>query len=251
MFCESCGEDIEDNAKFCPYCGFSIPIAGIGKSGGIPAIINANEPHMALVFLLDTSGSMNGEPIRQLNEGLNEFKLKVCESKQTRDILDVAIVEFNNKFDVVQEFVPVEYMDSVNLMANGGTMMTPAIEKALDMVTERSRFYRRSGSEPYKPWVLLISDGAPTDDIISVAQKIKRMESDGKVSFRSLGVEGYDSQVLHILSGSKVMKLLGTDFSSFFDWVNKSMRSVSLGAPGEKPKAVNLTGNVVVDTDWD
>ena len=219
----------------------------------VPTIINASESHMALVFLLDTSGSMGGEPIKQLNEGLNRFKVEVCENKQTRDILDVAIIEFNTTYRVVQEFVPVEYMEPVNLEATGVTVMTPPIEKALEMVNERSRFYRRSGSEPYKPWIILISDGAPNDanEISVVAQKIKTMEDDGKVSFRSLGVEGYDSQTLHTLSGPKVIKLLGTDFSSFFDWVNKSMRSVSQSSPGEKPKAEKLSGNVVVDTDWD
>ena len=222
-----------------------------------PVIINANEPHMALVFLLDTSGSMgwpeDNPAINNLNDGLNRFKIEVSENKQTRDILDIAIVEFNTNFQVIQEFVPVEYMDQVNLEATGGTVLSPAIRKALDMVNERSRFYRRSGSEPYKPWVMLISDGAPSDDITAVAQEIKDMEEAGKVSFRSLGVGDYDSKTLHILSGPKVMKLDGTDFSSFFDWVNKSMRSVSQSSPGEKPKAVDLEGNVTVDrnTDWD
>ena len=219
----------------------------------VPAIINPSESHMALVFLLDTSGSMSGEPIRSLNEGLNRFKTEVCENKQTRDILDVAIIEFNSNYKVVQDFVPVEYMETANFGTTGSTMMSPAINKALDMVDERSRFYRRSGSEPYKPWVLMITDGEPDsdDDISAVTQRIKSMESAGKVSFRSLGVEGYNSKVLHTLSGEKVIKLLGTDFTSFFDWVSKSMRSVSQSSPGERPKAEKLTGNVVVDTNWD
>jgi len=142
-------------------------------------------------------------------------------------------------------------MDTVALVARGGTNISPAIRKALDMVNERSRFYRLSGSEPYKPWILLISDGAPQDDITAVTHEIHAMEEAGKVSFRSLGVEGYASNILHTLSGPKVMKLLGTDFTSFFDWVNKSMRSVSQSVPGERPTAEKLTGNVVVDTDWD
>ena len=216
-----------------------------------PKIINPNESHMALAFLLDTSGSMGGDPIRELNAGLNRFKAEVCKDRQTREFLDVAIIEFNSIHRVVQDFVPVEYMDEVNLVATGGTNMAPAIETALDMVNDRSRFYRQSGTVPYKPWVILISDGAPSDDISNAISRIKKMEEDGKVSFRSLGVEGYDSKVLHDLCGPKVMKLTGTDFTSFFDWLNKSMRSVSQSAPTEKPEAVKLSGNVVVDTDWD
>jgi uncharacterized protein YegL len=206
---------------------------------------------MALVFLLDTSGSMSGDPIRHLNEGLNRFKAEVCKDKQTRDILDVAIIEFNTTHRVVQDFVPVEYMEEITLAASGGTNMTPAIEAALDMVNDRSKFYKKSGTVPYKPWVILISDGAPLDDISGAVKRIKDMEENGKVSFRSLGVEGYDPKVLHDLSGQKVMKLTGTDFTSFFDWVAKSMRSVSQSSPHEKPEAVKLSGNVVVDTDWD
>lgn len=216
-----------------------------------PKIINASESHMALVFLLDTSGSMSGNPIRDLNAGLNRFKEEVCKDKQTRDILDIAIVEFNSTHRVVQEFVPVEYMNEVKLDASGGTVMAPAIETALNMVNDRSKFYRTSGTVPYKPWVILVSDGAPGDDISYAIKRIKDMEEYGKVSFRSLGVEGYDSKVLHSLSGPKVMKLTGTDFTSFFDWVTKSMRSVSQSSPHEKPEAVNLSGNVVVDTNWD
>ncbi|GHU16035.1 tellurium resistance protein TerY [Spirochaetia bacterium] len=226
-----------------------------GFTEEVPKIINPNEPHMALVFLLDTSGSMGGPPIDNLNKGLNRFKEEACKSQQTRDILDVAIIEFNSNYRIVQEFVPVEYMDEVNLSVTGSTQMSPAIRKALEMVTERSRFYRRAGTDPYKPWVILVSDGAPdsNDDINAVAQEIKQMEEGGYVSFRSLGVEGYDPATLHKLCGPKVMKLEGYDFTSFFDWVNKSMRSVSVTAPGEKPQAQNVEGNVTVDrsTDWD
>ncbi|MCR5738774.1 MAG: VWA domain-containing protein [Lachnospiraceae bacterium] len=215
----------------------------------IPTIVNASEPHMACLLLLDTSGSMGGEPIRELNEGLNKFKLDVCEDKTTRDVLDIAIVEFNSGLNVVQEFVPIEYMEPVNLEARGGTNMSPAIQKAIDMVNERSRFYRRSGTEPYKPWIIMISDGAPQDDITEIVKVIQDMEENEKLKFFSLGVEGYDSQTLHRLSGPKVMKLKGYDFSSFFDWVNKSMRSVSVSSPGEKPKGVPLPENVDKDTD--
>ena len=142
-------------------------------------------------------------------------------------------------------------LDEVSLTASGGTNMAPAIETALDMVNERSKFYKTTGSVPYKPWVILISDGAPNDDISYAIKRIKDMEEYGKVSFRSLGVEGYDSKVLHSLSGPKVMKLTGTDFTSFFNWVSQSMRSVSQSSPHERPEAVKLSGNVVVDTDWD
>jgi uncharacterized protein YegL len=214
----------------------------------IPKIINTSEHHMALVFVLDTSGSMGGRPIKSLNEGLNRFKIEVCEDKQTRDILDVAIVAFNNKHRVVQEFCPVEYMETVDLKATGMTNMSPAITAALDMVDERSRLYKRTGTAPYKPWVMLISDGGPTDDITAAIAKIKKMEREDKVSFRSLGVGKYDPGTLHDLCGEKVLKLEGTDFTTFFHWVNKSMRSVSQSTPDRRAKPVPLGEHLTIDT---
>ena len=212
-----------------------------------PLIINPNQPHMACLLLLDTSGSMYGEPINQLNAALNRFKIDVCEDKHTRDVLDIAIVEFNTNVNVVQEFRPVEQMIPVNLAASGGTNMADAVALALDMVDERARFYRRAGTEPYKPWIIMISDGEA--DVSAIAPTVRQREADGFVKFFSLGVDNYDSKTLHQLSGEKVMKLQGHDFSKFFDWVNKSMRSVSASSPGERPKGVPLPDNVDKDTD--
>lgn len=214
----------------------------------VPTIVNANEPHMACLLLLDVSGSMFGEPIRELNEGLNKFKADVCQDKTTRDVLDIAIVVFNDTPRIEQEFVPVEYMKPINLTAGGGTNMAPAITKAIEMVNERSRFYRRSGTQPYKPWIIMISDGFG-GNVDEIARTIHDMEQQEKLKFFSLGVEGYDPKVLHQLSGEKVMKLKGYDFSGFFNWVYKSMRSVSMSSPSEKPKGVQLPENVDKDTD--
>jgi uncharacterized protein YegL len=219
--------------------------------GDEPKIINANESHMACLLLLDISGSMAGQPITALNNAINGFKADVLKDPSTSAILDVAIVAFNNKTNIVQEFVPIEMMQSVNLQAAGGTEMTTAIETAINMVTERSRFYLQTGTQPYKPWIVLISDGQPQDSIDSIANTIQMMEEKNKLKFFSLGVEGYDPQTLHKLSGQKVMKLTGYDFSSFFSWVGKSMRAVSQSSPGQAVAMPQLPNNVDKDTsEW-
>jgi len=211
-----------------------------------PMIINPNESHMALAIMADISGSME-DRMGELNEGINRFLSEVCRDEQTRNILDVAIVPFNDTYSDGQEFAPVEYVEPVNLTASGGTVISPAINTVLDMLNERSRFYYRSGAKPYKPWVLFITDGKPNDNIDAITRRIKEMEENGKVSFRSLGVEGYNSDILHKLSGPKVMRLEGTDFTNFFDWVHKSIRTMSEKSPEEKQESVDLTGNVKVD----
>lgn len=223
-----------------------------GFKESVPNIVNANEPHMALVLLLDTSASMgvkfnNGEtPIKQLNLAVNRFKEEVCEDKLTRSILDIAIVEFNTDYHPVQPFVPIEQMKPVNLVATGTTNMAPAVEEALRMIDERVRFYKRT-TEPYKPWIVMISDGY-SSGVEDVAAKVQQLIAADKLQFWSLGVEGYDSKLLHMFS-ERVMKLNGYDFHGFFDWMNKSMRAISVSSPGENPRLDNLPDNVDKDKD--
>lgn len=218
-----------------------------------PKIINASDAHMACLFLLDTSGSMAGEPISELTNALNRFKIEVCEDQTTRDILDVAIVEFNTEVRVVQEFVPVEYMKPVSLEAYGGTNMTAGLRTAIDMVVERGRFYRRSGTQPYCPWIVMITDGYPGDSIDNIAEEVAVLDQQDKLRLWSLAVEGADIKLLNRLGrGKRVLALKGYDFTGFFDWVNKSMRSISVSSPGEKARGQSLPENVdkAVDDDW-
>lgn len=219
-----------------------------------PRIVNANESHMACLLLLDTSGSMQGEPIDALNQAVNDFKTQVLQDERTGAILDIAIVEFNNNTRVVQEFVPIGIMNPVNLQAGGGTNMAPAVEKAITMVDERYNFYLSTGAQPYKPWIVLISDGVPDigNNIDGVAQKVREKEAQGKLKLFSLGVEGYDPVTLHKLSGEKVMRLRGFDFTGFFgDWLVKSMRVISHSVPGQRLFLPPLPQNVDKDvSDW-
>lgn len=215
----------------------------------VPQIVSPSEPHMALLFLLDTSGSMDGKPINELNAALNRFKKSVCQDEKTKRILDVSIIEFNSEWNLVQDFVPVEFMKTVNLKADGSTYMAEALTEAINKVNERSKFYKASGTQPYKPWIVLISDGAPFDDVDALAKQINEMVEKQKLAFWSLAVPGADTNVLHKLSGKRVLNLADYDFKGFFDWVNKSMRAVSTSAPGEKVKGQELPDTITIDID--
>lgn len=217
----------------------------------IPMIIGPNEPHMACVLLVDTSLSMNGEAINSLNKGLNQFKQDVCKDERTRRILDVAIVEFNSHVKTVQNWCPIEYMEPVNLVANGGTDMEGGLRIAIDMVKERSHFYiYETGTVPYKPWIIMITDGYPNNSMEEMTREIAELEENGKLHLWSLAVEGANTAMLNKLCGGKrSLVLKGKDFTEFFNWVNMSMRSVSRSAPGEKIKGVMLPETVDKNVD--
>jgi uncharacterized protein YegL len=197
---------------------------------GPPKIAAPNEPHLACVLLLDTSCSMSGQPIDSLNQALQDFKNKVSLDEMAQKRVDIAIVEFNSDVRVVQNFTPISEMTPVTLQATGSTAMGAGIDTAIDMVKERNRFYNGLGTPVFKPWIFMITDGAPTDSIENAIRRIQEEESKGshgKLKFFALGVAGYDKNTLFRLT-NRVMELRDTDFSGIFNWMSESMVAISV-----------------------
>lgn len=75
--------------------------------GGSASINSFGEQHLACVLLLDTSGSMSGDSIKNLNSAIARFKENVNRDPIARNRVDVAIVSFNTGVEVVSDFMPI------------------------------------------------------------------------------------------------------------------------------------------------
>src|SRR4051812_34676947 len=113
------------------------------------------EPRVPCVLLLDVSGSMSGQPIAELNEGLVTLKDTLSADSLASKRAELAIVTFGGSVEVVREFVTAEHFQPPNLAASGSTPMGEAITTGLSMVTSRKSSYRTNGVSYYRPWVFL------------------------------------------------------------------------------------------------
>lgn len=213
-----------------------------------------NEPHMACVLLLDTSGSMYGEPIRRLNEAVSMFKEQTCMDELAKKRIDVAVIEFNDEARVVQDFVPLTQLQPVNLEAIGCTAMGKGINLAIDKVKERTHLYSTMGTPRLKPWIFMISDGAPTDDISAARERIIEEESkgsNGRLKFWAIGVPGYSKEILTSLT-KRCIALDEANFTGIFNWLSESMVRLSDSEPGgAEPQLPMLPANAqVIPSDW-
>jgi len=212
---------------------------------GPPKIANPGEQHLACVLLLDTSGSMTGDPINSLNQALQDFKDKISMDELAQKRVDIAIVEFNSTARLVQDFTPISQMMPVTLQATGSTAMGEGINMAIDLVKARNRFYAGLGTPCFKPWIFMITDGAPTDDIESARLRIQEEESKGthgKLKFFALGVPGYDKETLFKLT-KRVMELREANFASIFNWMSESMVAISVSRVNDEAPLPPLPEN--------
>ena len=184
------------------------------------------EPRCPCVLLLDTSASMKGKPIQELNEGLKQFKKELLDDELAAKRVEVAIVAFGPT-RVEADFQTPEFFEAPTLNASGDTPMGSAIEQALDMIRERKETYRSNGINYYRPWVFLITDGAPTDPWEAAAKAVKASEQDGSIAFFPVGVEQANMDVLSKLSSRAPLKLDGLRFTDLFAWLSRSLQAVS------------------------
>ena len=204
------------------------------------------EPRCACLLLLDVSGSMTGQPIQQLNDGLAYFKQCIEGDTLASLRTEIGVVSFSNFPVKVHDFSTVDAFTPPALVAGGGTVISTAIDAALDMVEERKATYRANGITYYRPWVWLICDGKPEHDDLNdwerAKDRVKQAESDNQVAFFVVGVEGADMTELDSIGNRQALKLRGLDFNSMFQWLSSSMSSVSQSQPSDAVPLSNPSG---------
>lgn len=201
------------------------------------------EPRCPCLLLLDTSGSMRGASIQELNAGLLAFKDELAQDALAAKRVEVAIVGFG-PVNVICEFTSADSFKPPSLAALADTPMGAAITKGIDMVQERKEIYKANGIAYYRPWIFLITDGRPTDAWKSAAAKVREGENTKAFQFFAVGVDQADFEILAQISVREPLRLKGLKFRELFQWLSNSLQSVSQSRPGE---AVNLSNPATPD----
>ncbi|MGG7519484.1 vWA domain-containing protein [Allorhizobium undicola] len=194
--------------------------------------IDNPEPRCPCLLILDVSGSMRGKPIRELNEGLTQFRDELFADALAAKRVEVGLVTFG-PVTVVNDFTGVQSWIAPELRDQGDTPMGRAIEEGLNMLRERKNSYRQNGISYYRPWVFLITDGGPTDNWQNAAQAVKSGEAEKAFSFFAVGVEGANFEILSQISVRQPLVLKDMRFRDLFSWLSSSLSSVSQSNPGD------------------
>lgn len=189
------------------------------------------EDRCAVVLLLDTSASMTGDPIKELNAGIIKFKDELAADPLASKRVEIAIVTFG-PVHVLQDFVTFEYFNPPVLEPQADTPMGSAIETALELLAKRKQTYKDHGIAYYRPWVFLITDGGPTDSWAEAARKVKAGESQNSFSFFCVGVKDARMDILEQIANRQPLKLKELRFHDLFVWLSSSLKSVSASMPG-------------------
>ncbi len=189
------------------------------------------------VLVLDGSGSMGGEPIEQLNEGLQLLESALKEDPTTALRVQLLVIRAGglDQVEILTDWTDAIDFQAPTVQANGTTPLGAAMNLALEKVEQQKAAYDANGISSTRPWVILISDGSPTDpgwDL--VAERCRLAENNRKLVVFPIGTEGAILENLGAFSNMGPKKLKGLQFKELFVWLSRSMATVSVSSPGER-----------------
>lgn len=200
------------------------------------------------VLLIDTSGSMAGGPIDEVNAGLKllESELKADEVARVR--VRLMLIEFGGDVRVRQNWIDADKFEAPTLTAGGGTPLGEAADRALSELKRVKNELNEAGIPYTRPWVFIMSDGAPTDRWMEAADRMRDAIADKHLVLFPFAVSGAspDNLAKFQAPGSFVGHRIPTDqFRELFQWLSRSMATTSKAAPGKGAEVDQPPGETI------
>jgi len=205
----------------------------------------ANNPNkrVPICIALDTSYSMDGEKIHALNRAVKMFIDEILNNEMTRFSADVAILTFGGEVRKVLDFGNMEKMEIPAFSASGATPMGEAVLEALSMLEDRKKQYQDNGVEYWQPWLVLMTDGEPTDDdnytpgattnpFDMACKKTCDLLRRKKLVLIPVSIDANIEKLSKFCKRPAPLDKL--KFSEFFTWLSQSVSVISNSTPGSK-----------------
>jgi uncharacterized protein YegL len=189
-----------------------------------------------VALVLDTSGSMDGQGISQLNQGIQAFFDEIRnDTANLGQKLEIGVITFDTTVERICEPKLAEFIDLPALAAQGSTRMVDGVREGINMVRQRKDWYKSTGQRYYRPWIIMITDGAPDDDqkghLMALASEIQQGMEKKEFCFMAIGVDGAEVSVLQTISNSEIppRMISGLKFAAFFKWLSSTIADVAKG----------------------
>jgi Uncharacterized protein encoded in toxicity protection region of plasmid R478, contains von Willebrand factor (vWF) domain len=178
--------------------------------------------------------------IDELMDGLKNFYDGIRNDEVAVYSAEICVITFGGNAPIlIEDFANIERQPNLpNLIADGETPMGEAVNMALDCLDKRKQEYKDKGVDYFQPWLVLMTDGTPTGSQSELERAISRTQELVNLKKLTIFPIGFgneaDMNVLKRFSPNRTpLKLNGTNFKEFFQWLSQSVSRTSQSMPGE------------------
>jgi uncharacterized protein YegL len=185
---------------------------------------------LPVYIILDTSGSMRGEPIHSVNVGLQSLLSGLRQDPYALESVYLSIITFDLE---AKEYLPLTPLDQVRLEEiavpqSGATFMGAALELLIQHVDHDLRKSSSQMKGDWRPLLFLMTDGSPSD-VQAFRQAIPEVHKRnfGIILACAAGPKAKKEFLLELTAAENIVALDIMDsnaFAGFFKWVTASIK---------------------------
>lgn len=178
---------------------------------------------LPVYLLLDTSGSMNGEPIEAVKNGVQIMINSLRQNPQAIETAFISIITFDSSAKQVVPLTDLASFQVVDIKASGTTALGEALQLVSNCIDREVAKTTMEQKGDWKPLVFIMTDGIPTDNWQSGLAAFKQRKVAYTVACAA--GSGADTAVLKQIT-ENVLSLDTADSQSiarFFTWVTASI----------------------------
>lgn len=198
------------------------------------------------MLVLDISHSMTRKHsgaamsgIEELNQGLRVLHASLQDDTAALSRVQLAIVTVGGsekKASLHMDWTDAADFEPPTLVADGNTPLGEGMRLALFHLDQHKLTLRRWGVPYTRPWIMVITDGEPTDaDLVwrSVSRDCQDAEARKRCIIYPIAVEGAKLDKLQQLSITPVKLLSAAKFGTYFRWLSASLSLASQTTDGD------------------
>ncbi len=178
---------------------------------------------LPVYLLLDTSGSMSGEPIEAVKNGVQIMISSLRQNPQAIETAYLSVITFDSSASQIVPLTDLASFQMTDIRASGVTALGEALKLvSLKIDSEVARTTTEQKGD-WKPLVFIMTDGVPTDDWQSGLAEFKKRKTGFTVACAA--GSGANTSILKQITDN-VVSLDTADshtIGKFFQWVTASI----------------------------
>jgi uncharacterized protein YegL len=182
---------------------------------------------LPVYLVLDTSGSMSGEPIEAVKNGVQVLVSSLRQDPYALETAYLSVITFDSSANQVVPLTELVSFQVPQFQAMGQTSMRAALSLLADRINSEVAKTTADVKGDWKPLVFLMTDGQPTDSWKKGLDALRKVKT-GIIVACAAG-PGADTNMLKEIT-EVVVQLDTTDsgtIKAFFKWVSASISTGS------------------------